>query len=162
MRALFLALAIASGLAVSARAEPKLAAPGLTQSIEREEDVSEIQMLVGAPTAILFGFGTGHAIEGRWREKGWIFTLGETAGFATWMSAYMLDMSCTRHCGAVGPLAAAGLLSVVGLRLWESVDAITGARAKNRRVLKQRAQLGLQLATPSSGDRGMVVGISLH
>jgi hypothetical protein len=36
--------------------------------------------IIGGIIGTYPGFGLGHAIQGRWRDRGWIYTLGETAG----------------------------------------------------------------------------------
>ena len=51
-------------------------------SMERESStnlttVSKTNYYAGGALSILPGFGIGHAVQGRWREKGWIFTAGE-------------------------------------------------------------------------------------
>ncbi|MEM9174372.1 MAG: hypothetical protein AAGC67_04000 [Myxococcota bacterium] len=40
---------------------------------------TEDQMTWGGITGTLIGFGSGHAIQDRWRETGWIYTAGESA-----------------------------------------------------------------------------------
>ena len=48
------------------------------------KEVSKTKYYIGGVLGTLPGFGIGHAIQGRWKEKGWIFTAGEltaAAGF---------------------------------------------------------------------------------
>jgi hypothetical protein len=78
-------------------AQPSLSPPIMTSPVDRvsdDDDVTEIQRIMGPTVAFTVGFGLGPVVEGRWLEKGWIFTAGETAGVALWMGGYMMDMSC--------------------------------------------------------------------
>lgn len=129
-----------------------------------DDDVTEIQRIMGPPVAATLGFGLGHVVEGRWHEKGWIFSAGETASIALWMGAYMVDMSCDNHCEVVGPMAVTGILATVGLRIWETVDSVNGARKKHARYLDRQAhaQLGFTVAPPKGGGSGAVAGLSLR
>ena len=40
-------------------------------------EVSKTNYYAGGVLGVLPGFGIGHAVQGRWMEKGWIFTAGE-------------------------------------------------------------------------------------
>ncbi|HSD87175.1 MAG TPA: hypothetical protein VLB44_06655 [Kofleriaceae bacterium] len=160
MRGVSIVIAFVVGMAGVARAEPVVAPPGLTSPVQPEDDVSEIQQIVGPPTAAFFGFGLGHVVEGRWHEKGWIFTLGESLAFAAIVYA-SANIECTSRCELVGPAMVTGMLGVTGLRIWEVYDTVEGARAKNRRVMQQRMALGLHLAPPRGGGGGGVAGIAL-
>ena len=53
-------------------------------SLTRNSDISHItqsRYIVGGVVGTLFGFGIGHAIQGRWLERGWIFTAASAAPF---------------------------------------------------------------------------------
>ena len=41
------------------------------------KEVSETNYYLGGVLGVLPGFGIGHAVQGRWKDKGWIFTAGE-------------------------------------------------------------------------------------
>jgi hypothetical protein len=72
-------------------------------------------------------------------ERGWIFTLGEFAGFALAAVATSesdLDESVTTSLAIVG---GGGLLA---LKVWEVVDAIRGPSRHNRRVRDIRTKSG--------------------
>lgn len=85
------------------------------------------------------GFGIGHAIQGRWKDKGWIFTAGETFGLGLMMAA---GASCMRremdnddhNCsGGNMALAIPGMITFFGFKVWEIVDVWTYPPAHNRR-----------------------------
>lgn len=46
------------------------------------KEVSKTNYYAGGVLGVLPGFGIGHAIQGRWRDKGWIFTAGEVVSAA--------------------------------------------------------------------------------
>src|SRR5436190_11246957 len=54
-------------------------------------EISDGAQLGGGLAALFFGFGTGQAIQGRWGDTGYIFTLGEGATTAL-MIAGMVRM----------------------------------------------------------------------
>lgn len=144
-----------------AHAEPNVSPPGLTPVIQHEDDVSEIQQITGPPTAYLFGFGLGHVVEGRWHETGWKFTLIDTLSAAMMVTGGATVESCDRYCNALGIIGVSGLLLGGVSRIWQTVDTVTGARAKNRRVMRQRMQIAPLVVPVRAGD-GAVAGVALR
>ena len=55
--------------------------------------ISEGQHIGGGLISLFFGWGIGQAIQGRWSEKGYIFTLGEgvSAGLMIWGMVGLFD-----------------------------------------------------------------------
>ena len=147
--------------ASAASAEPNLAPPGMTPAIQHEDDVSEIQQLTGPPTAAMFGFGLGHVVEGRWHESGWKFTLVDTLSAAMMVAGGATVESCDRYCNVLGVLGVSGLLLGGVSRVWQSVDSVTGARAKNRRVMRQRMQIA-PLVVPARAGDGAIAGVAFR
>jgi hypothetical protein len=49
-------------------------------------EITNDQQIGGGVVALMFGFGTGQAVEGRWRDTGWMFTLGDTVAGAALMA----------------------------------------------------------------------------
>ena len=45
-------------------------------------EISKANYYTGGVLGVLPGFGIGHAVQGRWMEKGWIFTAGEVVSAA--------------------------------------------------------------------------------
>src|SRR5262245_31878120 len=124
-----IAIGMVIGLSSTVRADP----PGLTPPYEPEEQVSEIQQIVGPVVAFTGGFGLGHVVEGRWHERGWIFTLGETLAFGS-VAYGSMNMECVSRCELAETSFYGGFLAFMGLRIWQTVDAVRGAREKNARV----------------------------
>lgn len=99
----------------------------------------------GGILSVTSGFGIGHAVQGRWLEKGWIFTTGEIAllgGAGYLLISWMEELEGYGKSlleGAKNPnesstdeskikwdnvyLAAAFFAGYLGLRVWEVVDA---------------------------------------
>ena len=95
--------------------------------------------LSGAVVGSFVPFGIGHAIQGRYKEIGWVFTLSELASVAviagglTWAT-----IATSRHYAATkGPsmyipagslaLLIAGAIAAGGFRIWEIIDLWVGA-----------------------------------
>lgn len=129
----------------------------LAQPAAADEEVSEMQQIAGPPTAFLFGFGLGHAVEGRWHERGWKFTVADTAATAMFVVG-SVNMECEQDCTAYGAAFATGLLALGVSRVWQTYDTVEGARAKNRRL---RRKAGLSIA-PAQGGTGAVGGVSMR
>jgi hypothetical protein len=81
------------------------------------------------------GFGLGHVAQDRWRERGWIFTAGETLtlGFAVndlikcgTNNSRTPDPSCSQ-----AAWFGAGFL---GFKIWEVIDLAVAADAHDRRL----------------------------
>ncbi|WP_374001395.1 hypothetical protein [Bdellovibrio bacteriovorus] len=89
------------------------------------------------------GFGIGHAIQGRYTEKGWIFTVGEAgslavliAGMGSCMSSWHSD-----NCNGNGGLIWIGAFSFIGFRIWEIVDVWAAPPELNRRYRELKSRL---------------------
>lgn len=153
-------LAIIVACTSAARAEPNYAPPGLSPIIQHEDDVSEIQQITGPPTAFMFGFGLGHVVEGRWHETGWKYTLVDTLSMGA-MVVGAANTECERNCTVYGLVGVSGMLLGGVSRILQTIDTVTGARAKNRRVMRQRMQIA-PLVLPTRAGDGAVAGVSLR
>ncbi|MGZ3743527.1 MAG: hypothetical protein ACXWRE_04505 [Pseudobdellovibrionaceae bacterium] len=112
------------------------------------------------------GLGIGHAIQGRYTDKGWIFTVGELASVAVvaagvgscWDSVTATSGSCnssTLFLGAVG---------YVGFRIWEIVDVWAAPLEINRRYheLKLRMEPRVSLSPMIAPTKdGAVLGLNM-
>jgi hypothetical protein len=125
--------------------------------LERKE-LSKARYVVGGIVASYIGLGLGHTVQGRWLEKGWVFTLGESAGLA--MTVVGLSQVLTAaDCAPVEPgapsrcpshnrrlgggLLVAGLVTYVGFRVWDAVDAWGTPHRQRQRARLLRRSLGL-------------------
>ena len=86
--------------------------------------------ITGGVIASAIGLGIGHGIEGRYADKGWIFTATEATGIAMMVAGCNdrkdRDGDGDKECNNAG-LAAAGVVIAVGFHVWEVVDIWTGA-----------------------------------
>lgn len=125
--------------------------------LERGE-VSDVAYVGGAAVAVFFGFGLGQAVQGRWGEEGWIFTLGETASIAALIVGVADAFSdcadnSSNSCSDRGtPYLIGGFIGLGVFRIWEVVDALVSPPAENRRLHELRLQLGI---APPAGAYGM-------
>jgi hypothetical protein len=142
-------------------------------------EISDNTQLTGGLVAVFVGFGVGQAVERRWGETGWIFTLGETVSTAVlvWGVTQAFTQCFTpadlcRPSGNGETAMLAGAIALTGLRIWEIADAFTGPRRHNERVRALRVRLGMpppalimgRLApyvAPVAGG-GEVAGLSLR
>lgn len=112
-------------------------APAVSLS-QRDLSPSLLKSVGGTLLGMTLGFGSGHAVQGRYKEKGWIFTAGE--GLAVGgliMSASQCDTKTAEtrvggtsvqsevHRECQGALPLLSMLSFVGFRVWQVVDLIT-------------------------------------
>lgn len=110
-------------------------------------------------------------VQGRWKERGWIYTLGEFVAFG-FISVAASESDLDTQ--VVGALAITGWGALVSLRVWEVVDAVSGPKRHNRRVRQLRARnalaprtvltsLQLYLARPAgSAASGTIAGVGLR
>jgi hypothetical protein len=154
------------------------------QELLARGEISDAQYLGGAAASLLIGFGVGQAVQGRWGDTGWIFTFGELGGIVAVVAGatqFAQDCvatsqsSCTGGNGTAAPgigLIIGGALAIVGLHIWEVIDAFVGPPSENRELRELRGQLGMPVAhhrvapyvAPLHGDGGGggVAGIALR
>jgi len=130
--------------------------------------------VLGAGAAYMIGFGSGQAIQGRWSDTGWIFTLGEGASVVALIASIdQWDSICDRdgYCRDEVPgLFVVGIVGLAVFRVWGMVDAIAGPVVHNRSYRKLRQRLGYPpdqaratpyLAPAARGDGG-VAGVTFR
>ena len=135
--------------------------------------------ITGGILSYVLGFGIGHAVQGRWTEKGWIFTAGEVASITAILygvsqaNRYDPEYSYGSHDHQNRRgrnYALAGIVGLLGFRVWGVVDAWVAPPIHNRKVRALKQQLGLTppsygfyLAPPQSpSGSGGVAGLSLR
>lgn len=90
----------------------------------------------GAWVGTFVGFGVGHAIQGRYWQDGWKWTLGEVGSFAligmsgkdcnTQMSHGNSETTCS-----TGSYTGVAVLAWLGFRVWQSYNLFSYANKKN-------------------------------
>jgi MFS family permease len=156
MRPTLLSLALVASLALTsvANAQPAMTPPVAEEPIE--DEISTEAHMGGVVANVFFGMGLGQAIQGRWLDTGWIFTVGTVVSMGALVSGIEGN----------GKLAMAGL---VGFGVFYSVgiyDAVVGPSRHNARVREQRARrMGYPPVMPyvsSAQVQGTVAGVSLR
>ena len=135
------------------------------------------QVALGALVSGWLGFGIGHAVQGRYADVGWKFTIGEVAtlgGFFVGLSmALEDDLNSTRDQDDSGEtIMVVSLIGYGVLRVWEFIDTIAGPSVHNRKVraAKWKAyggqpppRYGFFVApTNTAGNGGGVAGLSMR
>ena len=90
---------------------------------------------IGGALGTFVGFGSGHAVQERWAEKGWIFTAGEALAVAGYIAAtYILFNEGTEAVknedaeGALSAIFKGGAVAIgsgalfAAMRIWQIVD----------------------------------------
>jgi hypothetical protein len=131
--------------------QPQVPLTAEEQDLLATGEISDGQHIGGGVAALLIGFGAGQAVQGRWHDTGWIFTLAEP--IATTVAMVGLVDAFSDTCWVPGPcdkhishrdveLIWGGLIALGGLHLWEVVDAFSVPPQHNARVRALRARLG--------------------
>lgn len=151
MRSVLLSILI---LAHAAAAQPALTAPLPTLSPEDREllaegEISGGQYAGGIVMSVAVGFGTGQAIQGRWSDMGYVFTLGEVGSLAALISGLRNGGfgNCLDECHhnrSGEQLAVGGLIAFMVLRYWEIGDASIAPAIHNHRYHKLLERTGYQ------------------
>lgn len=139
----------------------QVAAPRLAIELTEKEvwllernDISKPRYVVGGVLESAYGFGIGHIVQGRWLEKGWVFTAGELSAVAavvygfrevernSWCRAGEFGTECgDKSLGRA--LIFGGIATYVGFRIWGAVDAWAAPMAEAGRRRTLRRLLGL-------------------
>ncbi len=118
--------------------------------ILRRGEISDGQYFTGAILGTWpLAFGLGHVIQGRYTEKGYIFTIGEllsvaaiVAGFGDCAGAVIGTSIDGKERSCNGGLFYIGVLGLVGFRIWEIIDLWATPPYHNRRYRQLRKELG--------------------
>lgn len=139
--------------------------------------ISDGQVIGGGLAALFLGFGIGQGIQGRWHERGWVFTLMDSVSLAGMLGGAIAlandctwGDTCTENGGATAVLVISAISFTV-FRVWEIGDAFIAPSSHNERVRDLRRTYGYRdyaktivpyLARPQSTDGGMTAGISMR
>lgn len=140
------------------------------QELLAEGEMPMIQHAGGGALAFFVGFGVGHAVQGRWLERGWLFTAADTLSYAALFVGVRDFSDCIEGpCdnSRAGLLIATGLIGIAGFHIWETLDAFVVPANRNKRVRQLRWRLGLPqqqvrfYVTPHQ-DGGAIAGMTLR
>ena len=82
--------------------------------------IGVVPYVIGGLGSVYLGFGIGHAIQGRYGQRGWMMTLGEVGGLALVAGGFM--QSCAQGCGD-NAMSTLGIATFIGFKVWEVLDA---------------------------------------
>lgn len=109
----------------------------------------------GVLGTLLLPFGIGQAIQGRYADTGWIFTVGEVgslvlvfAGASSTYYAYSSTTGYSRSFSSINGLAIAGAIGFVGFHIAEIIDLWTGPPAHNRAYERAQQKQHAALSVP--------------
>ncbi len=140
-------------------------------------DISDGEQVGGGLVAAFVGFGVGQAVQGRWTDTGWMYTLGESASLAALLWGALDVASCPvyttcNNSSFGGGLLIGGVLAFAGFRVAGVIDAFVGPPRHNARLRELRQRLGIPqpveyglapyIAPSTSGAGGAVGGLSLR
>lgn len=138
--------------------------------------ISDGQQVGGTVVAIFFGFGVGHAVQGRFMERGYLFAIGDAVMAAVMINGmaklyYCVYNDCSR--AEEDSMIRWLVIGSIGggiVRTWEVVDAAVGPTTHNRKLRDLEIRLGRRAPlytrmTPylaPAHDSGAVAGVSLR
>ena len=138
--------------------------------------ISDGETFGGGAVALFFGMGLGQVIQGRWAQKGYIFTFGDLASGAlmTWGFVGLLG-DCFEGCSEQRENRYATML-VVGLvaggifRIWEISTTCSPDWASTIELMDLRARIGMLpidtwlslYVAPNRSGEGGTAGVSLR
>lgn len=113
------------------------------QEVLRKGRIEQTPYLLGGTVGTLVGFGTGHAIQDRYMDRGWIFTAGELASALVFTAGSMKctdtesEGNCTKTNSAI-----LGAIAFVGFKIWEIIDLWGTPPLQNRKYDEVRSRTG--------------------
>lgn len=125
-------------------------------------NISTTRYVTGGILSIYPGFGIGHAVQGRWAEKGWIFTTGESisatiAVIGLGECGISSGISSGRDCSGKDKILV-GTVGFIGFKIWEIVDAWILSKAMNNSL--NRSSGTRFLVMPMPNQTGVSVGLN--
>jgi len=124
--------------------QPYAVPPPLTLDEQRllaEGEISAGQVVGGVVANWMLGFGIGHGIQGRWSDRGWIFTLAESGGLVLALIGAGQLAGDDDDGGLVSVYT--GLTCFLVARVWSIFDAALGPSGHNEKVRDVKRRVGL-------------------
>ena len=115
-------------------------------------DISTTRYVAGGILSIYPGFGIGHAVQGRYADKGWIFTTGEVISAAVVISG-LIDcgsstvISSGKECSGKDKMSV-GTVGFLVFKSWEIFDAWVIPHSNNKSSSKNSADKFFVMTAP--------------
>ncbi len=146
---------------------------GNDRGIIEKGDIGPGQVIGGTLAAGFIGFGVGQGIEGRYGERGWIFTVADSVSsmaMFTGLLAIAGGSSERSHDQVAYGLALGGAAVYLGSRVWQIIDAAVAPAAHNERYRAALARNAgyvreakvVPYLVPTERGGGGVAGISMR
>jgi len=133
--------------------------------------------VTGGVLGTAIGFGIGHAVQSRYGEMGWIFTVTEVPAYGAFLAGYIRWLNRSRRHDDELPkaqplditLMAAGGAVFMAFHIWEIVDVWVTPQTHNKRYDELRAQGASNSQDPKffltpvvslKGDWGVGMGVN--
>jgi hypothetical protein len=151
-------------LALNASAKTDSTVDGLGSPNDKKL-LSTSEYVTGGILGIFPGFGLGHVVQGRYREKGYLYTLAPVAAFGA------IVITEASFCGlnggnstCVDNISTIGIATFVGLKIWEVYDVwvVPGyavGNLENQKTLNKQKAAIVPYFLPLSG-RQVIAGIT--
>lgn len=114
---------------------PLVFTPDEAMLLQRGE-IDGDKRVYGIVANVVIGFGLGQAIQGRWKDTGWKFTLGQTGGVILFFAA------AGQEGQNIGFELVAGL-TLLAFYGWGIIDAAVGPEKHNDRIREIKARHGI-------------------
>lgn len=119
-------------------------------TVQESTGMHPVQYVGGGVVGTFIGFGLGHVLQGRWLERGWIFTVAEPPLAVLGAAALLSNSAHTGKSGNNG-LAIFGA-AFVGMRIWEAVDLWYTPYANSQRARRPASEFGF-MPQPDGGGQ---------
>ncbi|HET7503607.1 MAG TPA: hypothetical protein VFK02_21440 [Kofleriaceae bacterium] len=117
------------------------------QELLTDGEISDGRHLAGVLGSFMVGWGIGQAIQGRYGDTGWIFTVGEAGSVVALITGFVREIGSEGDDSTGGALLVGGLVGILVFRTWEVIDSIVGPPRHNTKVRELRMRLGLPQPT---------------
>lgn len=86
--------------------------------------ISQGRFIGGGVASVFIGLGIGHAVQGRWKEKGWIHTVVQGGTVLAYIGSAMFTFTGVDESTVITGLGITMGLGIVllGSRIWEMID----------------------------------------
>ncbi len=115
------------------------------QEILEDGPISDGAYIAGGVLGTVIGLGIGHAVQGRYGERGWIFTAGELVAASMYVSGLedCVERTFTNNsCDELNSTGQIGAIALLGLRIWEIVDVWAAPPSYNKRYRRIKRKIG--------------------